>query len=133
MAFIKLIRSRSFSDGTVTANDREPVIEVPDVMAQHYINTGFFAAMDDAAQVMTEKIPEETEEGLIFSDDEDPVPTAEERLKEELEGMSAKELKAYASKKGIDLASASKKDAIITTIVEADRKAAEARQALRQE
>lgn len=132
MALIKLIKSRSFSDGTITVKKEWPVVNVPDADAAYYIRTGFFAAMDDVAQAVTEDPEAEGDEEFPFPM-EDEGPTAEERLIADLEEMTVKELKAYADKNGIDLAGASKKEAIITTIVAADRKAAEAREALRQE
>lgn len=132
MAFIKLIKSRSYSDGTITAKTGKPVVEVPDGEAQHYIDTGFFTAVEDEAEAVTEDPEPEEDEDFPFPL-KDEGPTAEERLIADLEEMTVKELKAYADKNGIDLDGVSKKDDIISTIVAANRKAAEAREALRQE
>lgn len=130
MVKIRLMKGASYHDGKITATKKKPIVTVEDQKtAAHYVATGFFAVLG-SVEPEAEKPDDELDESF-FGDDEPEGPTAIETLRAELQEMSVKELRAYASKAGIDL-SASKKEDMIEQIVSAQQRADEARAALRE-
>lgn len=127
---IRLIKGLSYYDGKITATKKKPDVYVEDQeTVKHYVATGFFMVV--GVEPKAEGTDDEVEESFIGDDEEPEGQTASKALSAELESMNVKELRAYASKHGINL-TASKKEDMMEQIMSAQERAAEARTALRE-
>ena len=129
MHHLKFISGGSYRDGVIVATEKKPDVFVDDA---EYAGTlgasGFFALVEGEKQEAD--LPEEDKgEELLFPEDER---TTADVLKEELEELTAKELKEYAEKHGIDLKGKTRKVDMINRITEAQSEADKARAALRE-
>lgn len=133
---LRLIKGRSYTDmKSIHADRKNPVIDIDDVKkAQSLVDAGYFEMLDETKTVKSEKAkeaePGEADNGLPYEAVE--APTAAEKLEDQLREMTASQLKAYASKHGVEVRSSRKED-IIKKLMEADAKAQEARESLRGE
>lgn len=102
---VKLIRALSY-DGVVKATKKNPIVDgLDEETAKAAIATGYF-----------EEVPEEVQESAsnekIKSEDPDNKsgsPDSKEKTVKTLDEMNTKELEAYATEKGYDLAGLSSK------------------------
>lgn len=135
MKQIRLIKSRSFTDGTIKATRENPVVSIEDdARASELVQTGFFAYAEDETRGNDKKkeTMDEGSQGNGLPYEEVDTPTAAEMIEVKLEKRSVSELKKYAEQHGVSVTSSKKKD-LIDAIVEAEKRAGEAREALRQE
>ena len=143
MAIIRLIRGLSYMDGHIKVTREKPEVSVDDAKVAHYVATGFFEAVNGgsaAEQVPAEgtkadgesEIADGTKLAEVPLDLEESKSAEESNKKDPVDGMSLAELKEYAEKNGIVISGLTKKAEIINAIKEAEKKAAEAREVLRQ-
>lgn len=133
MAIIRLIRGLSYMDGHINVTMEKPEVNVDDAKVAHYVGTGFFevvsvgASAEDSVSEAAEDADAAEETGkesdlADIPDEGNPV-----------DGMTVAELKEYAENNGIVISGLTKKAEIIDAIKEAEKRAAEARELLRQE
>lgn len=122
MFHLKLIKGLSYS-GIVRATARKPDVFTEDkAVRDAALASGYFAEAGEVETVDDNHLPDPV-------GGNESVKTADHAT--ELSKMTTEELKAYASINGIPLGSAKKKEAILKAIKDAEDKAAEAREALR--
>lgn len=134
MFHLKLIKGKSYL-GIVCASESRPDVYVPEkAQADQLLESGYFKLVDnDNQEKEREKTSaEETTEdagGMFEAGDEDP---GEDSVITELQKKNKAELVAYAGQNGIDITGCKTRDDILTCIIEALARAADARQALRE-
>lgn len=127
MHHLRLIKGLSYS-GAVSATKGHPDVFVEDEKKyQRAMKSGYFEEIIDADA--TRKNPDAEARLGAETDREDRT----DENSDVLEDMSSAELKAYASLNGIDIAGLKKKEEVLAAIKSAERKADEARTALRSE
>lgn len=127
MYHLRLVKGLSYS-GAVSATKDHPDVFVEDEKKyQRAMKSGYFEEIADAP-VDTAEPKSGREEDKFPAEDEEP-----ERLADTLADMNTTELRAYASLNGIDTSGLKKKEEILNAIKEAEKKAEEARAALRSE
>lgn len=136
---IRLVKGLSYTDGKISATREKPDVVVEEKAdAIRYVNTGFFVFVEEQAK--TDADPGETKDGQeetdgYFDDDlfQEPEELEKPNLAAELQKRNVDDLKAYAKGVGIDLTGLSKKQEIISRIVEEQAKTDAARAALRED
>lgn len=124
MYHLKLIKGLSYN-GAVSATKDHPDVFVEDEKKyQRAMASGYFEEIKGA------ETPEKDADAERHLEEEEHAESKGEP--DALADMSLTELKAYAALNGIDITSLKKKDEIIDAIKAAEKKADEARSALRQ-
>lgn len=127
MYHLRLVKGLSYS-GAVSATKDHPDVFVEDEKKyQRAMKSGYFEEIIDA-DATRKNLDTEARSGAE-ADRENKT----DESSDVLEGMSSAELKAYASLNGIDIAGLKKKEEVLEAIKSAERKADEARTALRSE
>lgn len=140
MHILRLIKGMSYS-GAVQADREHPEVAVYDEEAyQSAMASGYFQdCTPPSAQCVAQQdgtggipVPDGTEEGLKAQEvpRQEHSGTAEDK-EISIEHMKMEEIKAYAVLNGIDISGMKKKEDMVNAVRDAEKKAAEAREALR--
>ena len=126
MHHLRLIKGLSYN-GAVSATKDHPDVFVEDEKKyQRAMASGYFEEIEGA------ETPEKEADARHDAAGEEPEHDEPEGGSDALEDMNVTELKAYAALNGIDITDLKKKGEIIDAIKVAEKKADEARAALRQ-
>ena len=120
MIRLRLTHGLSHSNGIVSATWRNPIVTVEDEAAARFcVDSGFFEIIDN---VIPKQPDSDSSEKPTTSPTTEAVSgKAEDKPeKDELDGMTVNELKAYAETVGIDLGKLTKKADIINAIRKAE-------------
>ena len=127
MHHLRLIKALSYSGAVSATKDRPDVFVEDEKRYQMAMESGYFEEITDVPKETVEPDGEH-EESEFSMDDEEPEAPADA-----LSDMNATELKAYAALNGIDISGLKKKEDILGAIKTSEKKADEARAALRTE
>jgi hypothetical protein len=127
MHHLRLIKSLSYSGAVSATKDHPDVFVDNENRYKRAMESGYFEEITDAGSKDEE--PENSQE----DPDDDFQGEETDAHVDSLSDMSVTELKAYASLNGIDISGLKKKEEILEAIKTAEKKADEARAALRSE
>lgn len=130
MYHLRLIKGLSYSGAVSATKDRPDVFVEDENKYQIALQSGYFEEITDVRAKTDENSGQKTvqEENEFAADDGETKKTYDT-----LSNMNATELKAYASLNGINISGMTRKGEILEAIKAAEKKADEARAALRYE
>ena len=103
--------------------------ELAKLAAEHEIETAGLSR-EELIEALAEEGAEEPEDS---EETEEAAPDKEAEIREELMGRTVDQLKALAETRGVELKGVKGKEKIVEALIEADRRAAEIREAIRSE
>lgn len=121
MIKLKLIKGLSHENGYVRATQDSPLVEVEtEEIAAYCVESGYFEKVNDQPKQQAAAQPEKPKP---TDSSKGTKPTDVNHATDELNGMTAAELRAYAETVGIDLGKATKRADIIAVIRKAEENA----------